>query len=394
MTPRAAARIAAALAALAVCCGAGAARAQADAGASWASCSEHVPAGATRPELRETFPERGFSGYASTLEITVKHGKGETVLPEGFRVQGSSDAMRALTLAGFAIPEADGGSGPSLATEVAGETATTTIKVPFLALPKEPGRHAMLLPPIPIAVARSSGEYLTLCTAPHPILIEDPIANEADPKVKPNPDPRPQREEWVLAKQLTLGLLIGLVIGAVAAWLLRRWLRRARVVAAPPPKLPWIAALEELAEIRRSRLLADKRTDEYFDRVSDCVRKYLGARYGFDGLESTTDEMETTLKRVRPKVPELAKIRAFLADCDLVKFARMVPTESDCLELLERGRLIVVTTTPAPTRPAAAPDDDVPPIGPQPPPRAPPAGSYKHMTLPNNYTVLISVVAV
>jgi hypothetical protein len=47
---------------------------------------------------------------------------------------------------------------------------------------------------------------------------------------------------------------------------------------------------------------------ELFDRVSDTVRKYLGARYGFeglgfDGLETTTAEMMTLLKRVRPGVP-------------------------------------------------------------------------------------------
>ena len=36
-----------------------------------------------------------------------------------------------------------------------------------------------------------------------------------------------------------------------------------------------------LDELRRSSLLTEKRTAEYFDRVSDSVRKYLGARYGF-----------------------------------------------------------------------------------------------------------------
>jgi hypothetical protein len=328
----------------------GDARAQADAGAPqdkiWESCTEHVPPGATRPDMTEKFPERGISGYASTLEITVTHGKGESVLPAGFKVQGGSDAARALSASGFVIPEADGGSGPSLETEERDGTSRTKVTIPFLALPKEPGRHAMLLPPVPIAIARASGEFVTVCTRPHPILVEDPIANEADPKVKPNPDPRPQREDWAIARQIAIGILIGLVLAAIAVWLVRRWQKRPKTAPVVPRKLPWVAALEELEEIRRSKLLADGKTDEYFDRVSNCVRKYLGARYGFDGLESTTDEMEATLKRVRPKVPELVKIRAFLADCDLVKFARMVPAEDDCRELLQRGKKIVVTTTP------------------------------------------------
>ncbi|HSO00686.1 MAG TPA: hypothetical protein VLS89_20480, partial [Candidatus Nanopelagicales bacterium] len=42
-----------------------------DAGRTWASCTEHVPPGATRPEIKEVFPGTGFSGYAESLEITV-----------------------------------------------------------------------------------------------------------------------------------------------------------------------------------------------------------------------------------------------------------------------------------------------------------------------------------
>lgn len=317
-----------------------------DAGAKiWASCVEHVPPGATRPVLVESFPTRGTSGYAPVLEITVKHGKGETVLPEGFKVQGGSDAARALGLSGFVIPDPDGGVGPSMT--VSPDGTSTKVAIPFVALPKDPGRNAMLLPPVPIAVARASGEIVTLCTEPHPILIEDPIANEADPKVRLNPPPRAQREEWVLAEQVAAGVVIGVALALFGIYLWRSYQKRPKPVPYVPPRLPWLVALEELEAIRRSKLLVEKRTDEYFDRVSDCVRKYLGARYGFDGLESTTDEVRALLKRVRPPVPELAKITEFLADCDLVKFARFVPSEADCLEALVHGEQIVRRTTPA-----------------------------------------------
>jgi hypothetical protein len=329
----------------------------ADAGAAkiWASCVERVPEGATRPKIEEAFPARGFSGYVAALEVTISHGKGETVLPEGFKVQAGGDPAKALTEAGFVIPEADAGVSATLSTTQAESGAVTKLSIPFVPLPKEPGRNAMILPPVPVAVARASGEIVTVCTAPHPILVEDPIANELDPKVKPNPPPRPQREEWVLARQLTIGLLLGVVLGGLLAYLIRRWQRRPKVVPAPPPRLPWVVALEELDELRRSSLLTEGRNDEHFDRVSDCVRKYLGARYGFDGLESTTDEMRALLKRVRPPVPELKKIAAFLSDCDLVKFARVLPEESDCVDALRRGEQIVRMTIPAPKRPAPPP---------------------------------------
>ena len=57
-----------------------------DAGKIWASCTEHLPKGAVRPEMTEVFPAQGLSGYAAELQISVVHGKGETVLPDGLRI--------------------------------------------------------------------------------------------------------------------------------------------------------------------------------------------------------------------------------------------------------------------------------------------------------------------
>ncbi len=361
-------------------------------GKTWSSCVEHLPTGATRPDLQETFPERGLSGHAARLTVTVKHGKGETVLPSGFKIQSASDASRGLSLAGFVLPDVNGGSAPSLERIESESGVTTTLSIPFVPLPKEAGRNGMVLPPVPIAVSRASGELITLCTKPHPIVVEDPTANESDPKVRLNPPGRSQREEWELAKNVTIGAAIGAALMAILAWLFIRWRKTPKVIKLPPPKLPWVIALEELDAIASSNLLvsdaekvnrAEKEAErvekeaekgaartktgartqsaskvpetpvdpnaEYFDRVSDTVRKYLGARYGFDGLETTTDEMRSFLKRVRPQIPNLVEITNFLEDCDLVKFARVVPAEEDCKETLSRGYGIVHRTIPEAT---------------------------------------------
>ncbi|MFO0757304.1 MAG: hypothetical protein U0359_12485 [Byssovorax sp.] len=52
------------------------------------------------------------------------------------------------------------------------------------------------------------------------------------------------------------------------------------------------------------------------------------------------------LERVVPAVPRLGKIMSFLADCDLVKFARVVPDEDDCVDARKRGEKIVRSTMP------------------------------------------------
>jgi hypothetical protein len=130
--------------------------------------------------------------------------------------------------------------------------------------------------------------------------------------------------------------------------------------------------------------------------VSDAVRGYLGARFGFDGLESTSDEILTALKKqasgfvrldsaaesrpesagtdasgataaggaagavaeasgaprrsAAPRAPSpgvpLDEIRQFLAECDLVKFANLTPSPDQCASALTSGEHIVRGTMP------------------------------------------------
>jgi hypothetical protein len=329
----------------------------ADAGAPEVTCIEHVPEGATRPLVTEAFPARGKSGYAAELQLVITHGRGETVLPGGFRFQATSEEGRALAKAGFTIPDPAGGVATSLKVEqVDAGKSRTTLTIPIVPLPDKPGRNALTLPPLPIAVGRANNEFINLCTARHPILVEDPIANELDPKVKPNPPPRPQREDWPAARYAAIAVPIALALMAAGAWIYRMVQRRPKIVPEKPKIPPWVLALKELEEIRQSDLLADGQTGEYFDRVSDAVRRYLGGRYGFEateqgynGLETTTAEMLELLRRVRPAVTELPRISEFLDECDLVKFAKLEPTREMCLTALTRGEVIVQRTIPVMT---------------------------------------------
>ena len=187
-------------------------------------------------------------------------------------------------------------------------------------------------------------------------MIEDPTSNEADPKVKPNPPPRSQREEWTLAKQVTIGVAIGLVLAAIGALLYRYYSRLPKPEKKVPTIPPWVQAFAELATIRESDLLEKNQNDVYYERVSNTVRKYLGARYGFDGLERTTDEMQSILRRIKPPIEGFSEIVRFLEDSDLVKFARFTPSAEDCRAALARGQSIVHMTMPPSAMTAPLPD--------------------------------------
>jgi hypothetical protein len=351
---------------------------QAAAAESIGGCVESVPKGMQRPVVREAFPQHGTSGWAAALRVTVVHGKGERVLPAGLDLSSATEAKKLLREHGFAIPEPDGGAGARLFTEPddpSKPAATTHLELPLVLLPEKPGRQWMNLPPLPVAVARANGEIATVCTSPHRIIVDDPIASVPQAEPRPNPPPRPQREEWTALRKAVLWGGLGVLLGAILAFFAWRHLTRPKPPPPPPPpRPPWEVALEQLDEVRHAGLLDALRYGEYFDRVSDAVRGYLGARFGFDGLESTTDEILAALEKrgegfvhrgrddagafhgPRPGVP-LDDVRSFLRECDLVKFANLTPTPEQCAAALSMGEQLVRGTMPGAGAPARGADD-------------------------------------
>jgi hypothetical protein len=331
-----------------------------------------VPSGMQRPRIQSSFPSRGTSGYASTLVVEVDHGKGETVLPRGIELQSASDSAKELTAAGFVIPDQDGGAPARVQIDgdagLADGRVRTRFEFPLLVLPKEPGRQVLVLPPLPIAVARASGEIATVCTRSHSITVEDPTAGLPNAEPKHNPPFLMQREEWTTLRRAMEYGSVGVLAGALLAYAMYRYNRRPKPVPPPPPpRPPWEVALERLDEVRHAGLLGVGRYSEYFDRVNDAMREYLGARYGFDGLESTTDETINYLKAAPTFGVTLPEIASFLQECDLVKFANMTPTEEECGRVLLTAEAIVRRTMPTASGVRSVP----PPAPPTAPPTAP-----------------------
>jgi hypothetical protein len=335
------------------------------------TCVEHVPIGKARPQIIESIAARGTSGHAVLLKLVIEHGPGETVLPSGFHVKSGSDEFKALEASHFFFPDPNGDAHPTLERSEANGQAKTTVKLWFVPLPPKPGRNQLTLPPLPIAVSRKSGELMTLCTSPHQVLLEEPTANDPNPKPKPNPPPRKQREEWVAARQVTYAALIALVAGALLATLIQIWRRRPKPLPPPVPSRPaWEVALESLHDLRHSGLLDEQRFAEFYDRASDVLRKYLGDHFGYDGLESTTREALTALRRIAMPLDVWVSVQEFMQDADLVKFARRTPTEAECRSVLERAEDLVTKTRPVAPPPLEPPT----PPAPESPVAPPPAG--------------------
>jgi hypothetical protein len=319
------------------------------------TCVESIPEGKERPKLTESFPTNGKAGHRAVLVVDVEHGPGERVLPSALDVDKQTSAFKALQAAGFRFPSSKGPSRPRLDRKQDGHSARTRFSLPLLLLPGKSGRQQMTLPPLPIAVARASGEVVTVCTAPHTITVEEPIANEPNPSPKPNPAPGRQLELFVGLRNGVYGGALGLVLATVLGLVIRAWRKRPKKQPPPPPpRPPWEVALEALADVRRSGWVEAGRFGEHFDRVSHVLRRYLGDRYGFDALESTTTEITDALRARRVDSEHAELIERCLDESDLVKFAKLTPTEAQCHWLWDSAHDVVQRTTLATP---AAPSD-------------------------------------
>jgi hypothetical protein len=195
----------------------------------------------------------------------------------------------------------------------------------------EPGRT-------PPGVSRVSTEPVTL-------KVKSVMANEPSPKLKPNAPPVDVMEEDETAK--TALIVVGAVLAGVALGLLLfAWLRKRkrRAKPAPPPRPAHEIAYEKLRRIEESGMIERGELVELYFAVSEAVREYLGNRYGFDSLEMTTTELleavdpHLTDERIRDEIVE------FSEDCDLVKFAKYVPSREEAESVLAQAYSIVKKT--------------------------------------------------
>jgi hypothetical protein len=80
--------------------------------------------------------------------------------------------------------------------------------------------------------------------------------------------------------------------------------------------------------------------------VSDSIRGYLGKRFGFQGLESTTDEIAQRLAEAKSLTIAPEEAIGFLGQCDLVKFAKASLADEASRALIEEALALVDRTRP------------------------------------------------
>jgi hypothetical protein len=132
--------------------------------------------------------------------------------------------------------------------------------------------------------------------------------------------------------------LFGLVpvMAAAAVWLLRRRSRRTKELT------PHEVVLRHLEELQRQPIDDAGQVERWHTRLSDLLRWYLEKQFNLPATRQTTTEFFLALQRSGKVSPERqTPLNEVLAQCDLAKFARVVPAREDCLRLVEAARKLV-----------------------------------------------------
>jgi len=168
-----------------------------------------------------------------------------------------------------------------------------------------------------------------------------------DPKEKA--DIRPIKGPVSLDTAILRALIFGTLAIFLAVWLavkiiLRR--RNKRLIDLESLKPPHERAMLELERLQARALLNEGRTKEFYSELADILRRYLERRFKIETLELTTFEILAGLKRIEFPSDLAVKVKEFLENSDLVKFAKFVPPRSLADQMVVILRELVERTMP------------------------------------------------
>jgi len=154
------------------------------------------------------------------------------------------------------------------------------------------------------------------------------------------------RDWWQIMRLALAGLLILLVV-ILGIMYYRRWKQGKSIIPKKekPKRPPHEIALEELNELIRSDMLARGEVKQFYISISEIIRRYIGDRYYIVAIEMTTAQLVDAMNQADIENETTELVERFLMQCDLVKFAKYIPTDAETESVIHQAFDIVEKTT-------------------------------------------------
>ncbi len=202
------------------------------------------------------------------------------------------------------------------------------------------------IPPLTIAYRTAEDSPIqTLTTETIQIVVESVKPSEAGDIRDIKPPVEIPRDWWLLGRWFVLGGMI-IILGVFLTILYRRKKEGKGLLPKreEPPRPPHEVAYEHLDRLRQSDLLEKGAVKEYYIAISEIIRRYIEGRYFVIAMEMTTFEVMEGLSQADLPEAEYQLFGTFLSQCDLVKFAKYIPSEKENVAIMDLAFEIVDKT--------------------------------------------------
>jgi hypothetical protein len=182
-------------------------------------------------------------------------------------------------------------------------------------------------PPVRIILEDGAGKKIQVLSPSVGIEIQSILGKNQDLKDLKKQAEIPEPFRWFL----WLAIVLAACILALLAWLI--WKRKrsvSRAIEALPARDPLEVAEADLRSLLDQGLPTGGREKKFYINLSDIVKRILEAGYGISTEEQTTSEIMVLLRQAPDMSSEKSElIESFLVACDVVKFAKYIPSRPE-----------------------------------------------------------------
>jgi hypothetical protein len=194
----------------------------------------------------------------------------------------------------------------------------------------------------PATQASASRPAQEISSEPFTVKVRSVLSGEADPTAF-----RDIKGPVVIAWSNGIGRWAAgagvIAVAAAGVWWIHRRRRPAPEVVIPP----WEQAHRELDVLLADDLIRLGRVQEFYYRLSTIVREYIERQFSITAPEMTTEEFLRSLERDRRLAAQERVLSEFLRSCDVVKYARALPSPEEIRQVVAAARNMVDETAHA-----------------------------------------------
>ena len=202
---------------------------------------------------------------------------------------------------------------------------------------------SFVIPPFPVAFQNADSQWQYISSEAVDITV-DSILKAGDILLRDIKPPFNLPTDWLKWLLMIGGLLLILGIAVAIYLYYRNQSGEGPVFRKEIVRPAHEIALEELDALEQSNLLGEMQHKVFFTELSDILRRYVEGRFYIKAMEETTSELMASMNEADISADDISYLQKSLTNCDLVKFAKFIPSDSQTGDTVKLARAFIERT--------------------------------------------------